>query len=139
MFPLLTDFQTVLSSTVPTSSSTLTYLLAKQYTRYFEAVWSRWLAREWFLLQYVSWTSRIRGYLTEYGFLQNVPPLQAALMYELTAPTGKSVNSTSTADPHEKSKLVALRLLNIATQCRASLFIAFIMGYSTVNTLTLVV
>ncbi|KAL0574320.1 hypothetical protein V5O48_007631 [Marasmius crinis-equi] len=48
----------------------------------------------------------------------NIPPLQKALMYERTAPTGQTVISTATADPHEKSKLVALRLLALATQCR---------------------
>ncbi|KAG7097203.1 hypothetical protein E1B28_004574 [Marasmius oreades] len=48
-----------------------------------------------------------------------VPPLQKALMYERTAPTGqRTVGIMTTSDPHERSKLVGLRLLGLATQCR---------------------
>ncbi|KAF9263702.1 AAA-domain-containing protein [Marasmius fiardii PR-910] len=51
-----------------------------------------------------------------------VPPLQTALMYERTAPTGQGTTTPSIAtatDSHVRSKLVGLRLLSLATKCKA--------------------
>ncbi|KAJ4472279.1 P-loop containing nucleoside triphosphate hydrolase protein [Lentinula aciculospora] len=49
----------------------------------------------------------------------NVPSLQQALMYERTAPTQSSTMVSNGYDAHEKSKILGLRLLTLATQCRA--------------------
>ncbi|KAJ4473532.1 P-loop containing nucleoside triphosphate hydrolase protein [Lentinula lateritia] len=49
----------------------------------------------------------------------NVPSLQEALIYERTAPAHSSTMISNGSDAHEKSKLLGLRLLTLATQCKA--------------------
>ncbi|KAJ4492956.1 P-loop containing nucleoside triphosphate hydrolase protein [Lentinula edodes] len=49
----------------------------------------------------------------------NVPSLQEALIYERTAPANSSTMISNGSDAHEKSKLLGLRLLTLATQCKA--------------------
>ncbi|KAF5393981.1 hypothetical protein D9757_000204 [Collybiopsis confluens] len=51
---------------------------------------------------------------------ENIPSLQQALIYERTAPAQSSVAAMPDgSDAHGKSKLVGLRLLALATECRA--------------------
>ncbi|KAJ3790560.1 P-loop containing nucleoside triphosphate hydrolase protein [Lentinula aff. detonsa] len=49
----------------------------------------------------------------------DVPSLQQALMYERTAPSQTSTIISDGSDAHEKSEILGLRLLALATQCRA--------------------
>ncbi|KAJ3778370.1 P-loop containing nucleoside triphosphate hydrolase protein [Lentinula raphanica] len=49
----------------------------------------------------------------------NVPSLQQALMYERTAPSQTSTMVSNSSNSHEKSEILGIRLLALATQCRA--------------------